>query len=150
MYTHIILCVLMRQWTARWLQERHLLTRLELEGDKETTHAKFNIAGSGLTYSPGDALGLYPINNPPEVEALLAAMGCVGTEEVQPPRPCYQRSEPCHSLRDFLLYCCDLRRVRGEMVRAVVECCVDQQERERGRKLLSEGVSEDVMVGVRV
>ena len=32
--------------------------------DKNTLCVKLDLAGSGLTYLPGDALGIYPTNNP--------------------------------------------------------------------------------------
>lgn len=38
---------------------------------KETRHVEFSLAGSGLTYQPGDALGIVVSNDPAVVEALL-------------------------------------------------------------------------------
>lgn len=38
---------------------------------KETRHVELSLEGSGLTYEPGDALGVVPENDPQLVEALL-------------------------------------------------------------------------------
>lgn len=113
---------------------------MECEGDKETIHAEFNTAESGLVYQPGDALGLYPVNNPPEVELLLHAMHCGGGEMVEPARPSYYHAVACSTLRDVLLYCSNLRLVRTELVAAVVNSVSNCQQRTRGEALLRQGV----------
>jgi len=41
--------------------------------DKETIHLELSLEGSGLTYEPGDSLGLLPENGPEIVEAILRA-----------------------------------------------------------------------------
>jgi sulfite reductase (NADPH) flavoprotein alpha-component len=41
---------------------------------KETRHVELSLAGSGLSYAPGDALGLQARNDPAVVEALLDAL----------------------------------------------------------------------------
>ena len=57
--------------------------------DKETLHAEFDLTGSELTYTSGDALGIYPLNNPPEVDAMLSALRCEGDHKVPVPQICY-------------------------------------------------------------
>ncbi|MCK9541828.1 MAG: assimilatory sulfite reductase (NADPH) flavoprotein subunit [Novosphingobium sp.] len=42
---------------------------------KETRHIEFSLAGSGLTYEPGDALGIAASNDPAVVSGLLDALG---------------------------------------------------------------------------
>ena len=42
---------------------------------KETRHIELALAGSGLTYQPGDALGIVTHNDPAVVEAVLDALG---------------------------------------------------------------------------
>ena len=42
---------------------------------KETRHIEFSLAGSGLTYEPGDALGIATSNDPVVVAELLEALG---------------------------------------------------------------------------
>lgn len=62
-----------------------LLDRVRLTGrgsDKETLHLELSIADSGLTYEPGDALGVCPINAPDVVGNLLSALAFDGTTAV--------------------------------------------------------------------
>ena len=47
----------------------------------------------------GDALGIYPQNNPSEVETLLEAMGCTGSETVDVPVFAYKPVQG-----EYLLY----------------------------------------------
>ncbi|MGZ8908206.1 MAG: assimilatory sulfite reductase (NADPH) flavoprotein subunit, partial [Methylobacter sp.] len=47
---------------------------------KETHHLEFSLEGSGLTYEPGDALGVCPTNAPDVIDALLQALHFDGTE----------------------------------------------------------------------
>ncbi|MGG3031167.1 assimilatory sulfite reductase (NADPH) flavoprotein subunit [Bacillus stercoris] len=42
--------------------------------NKETRHVELSLEGSGLTYEPGDSLGVYPENDPELVELLLKEM----------------------------------------------------------------------------
>ena len=42
---------------------------------KDTRHFSVSLAGSGLTYTCGDSLGVFPTNNPASVAALLKAAG---------------------------------------------------------------------------
>jgi sulfite reductase (NADPH) flavoprotein alpha-component len=49
---------------------------------KETRHVEFDLSGSGISYQPGDALGIAPSNNPLVVEQLLEATGLAGDTEV--------------------------------------------------------------------
>lgn len=51
-----------------------VLENINLNGrgsNKETRHLEISLEGSGLTYQPGDALGIYPENDPALVELLL-------------------------------------------------------------------------------
>ncbi|MFP3123915.1 assimilatory sulfite reductase (NADPH) flavoprotein subunit [Ectobacillus funiculus] len=51
-----------------------VLENLNLNGrgsNKETRHLEISLEGSGLTYEPGDSLGIYPQNDPDLVDQLL-------------------------------------------------------------------------------
>jgi sulfite reductase (NADPH) flavoprotein alpha-component len=50
---------------------------------KETLHFEVSLAGSGLAYEVGDSLGIFPSNDPAEVDAVLAAAGLTGDEPVE-------------------------------------------------------------------
>lgn len=49
---------------------------------KQTFHVELSLAGSGLTYLPGDAIGIAPENNPAVVEAVLDAAGLAGDADL--------------------------------------------------------------------
>jgi sulfite reductase (NADPH) flavoprotein alpha-component len=50
---------------------------------KETLHLEFSLAGSGLSYEPGDALAVLPVNAPDVVKALIQAAKLTGNEDVE-------------------------------------------------------------------
>jgi len=43
--------------------------------EKQTYHIEFDLAGSGLTYVPGDSFGIYPRNDPRLADAIVALLG---------------------------------------------------------------------------
>jgi sulfite reductase (NADPH) flavoprotein alpha-component len=62
-----------------------LLENIVLNGrgsGKETHHLELSLEGSGLTYEPGDALGIYPTNAPEVVDDLLQGLHFNGEEQV--------------------------------------------------------------------
>ena len=62
-----------------------LISSVGLNGEssaKDTRHVMINLKGSGITYKPGDALGVYPENCHDHVEQILRALGRTGAEEV--------------------------------------------------------------------
>jgi len=52
---------------------------------KDTRHHVLSLAGSGIVYQPGDALGIWPDNPPALVDAILARLGASGDEPVTAP-----------------------------------------------------------------
>ena len=62
-----------------------LLENIVLNGrgsGKETHHLELSLEGSGLTYEPGDALGIYPTNAPEVVDDLLQGLHFNGEEQI--------------------------------------------------------------------
>lgn len=62
-----------------------VLENLNLNGrgsDRETRHLELSLAGSNITFEPGDSLGVYPENHPQLVEEIIAAMGWDANERV--------------------------------------------------------------------
>jgi sulfite reductase (NADPH) flavoprotein alpha-component len=54
-----------------------VLENINLNGrgsNKETRHLELSLEGSGLTFEPGDSLGIYPANDPELVQLLLEEM----------------------------------------------------------------------------
>lgn len=49
---------------------------------RETRHLELSLEGSGLTYEPGDSLGVYPENHPRLVDEIIETMGWNAEENV--------------------------------------------------------------------
>jgi sulfite reductase (NADPH) flavoprotein alpha-component len=67
-------------WPAKVLETIQLNGR---GSDKETHHIELDLTGSGLTYAPGDALAVVPLNHHPLVEEVLRAARLSDTAPVQ-------------------------------------------------------------------
>ncbi len=50
---------------------------------KETLHLEFSLAASGLSYEPGDALAVIPLNAPDVVKSIIQAAKLTGNEQVE-------------------------------------------------------------------
>ncbi len=93
-----------------------LLTSFKLNGEgsaKAVHHIEFSLAGSGLSYEAGDALGVYPQNCPDLVNEVLAAVGFDGEEAVEVPKV------GALPLRSALLAHYDLGRPSPELLASV-------------------------------
>ncbi len=64
------------------LVENRLLNRTG--SAKDTRHLVVSLAGSGLTYTAGDSLGVFPSNRPELVAEVLRLLGASGDEPVSP------------------------------------------------------------------
>jgi sulfite reductase (NADPH) flavoprotein alpha-component len=53
------------------------------DSSAQKRHVEVDLSGSGLSYLPGDALGILPRNDPCLVDAVLAALGVDGRDRVQ-------------------------------------------------------------------
>jgi sulfite reductase (NADPH) flavoprotein alpha-component len=54
-----------------------VLHKFKLNGegsDKDTWHYELSLEGSGLTYEPGDAIGIYPLNSPRLVQEFIQTL----------------------------------------------------------------------------
>ena len=51
------------------------------ESEKETIHIELELE-EGMSYTPGDAVGIIPTNREPQVDEVLEALGYTGTERV--------------------------------------------------------------------
>ena len=66
------------------ITERYLLNK---EGSsKKTYHVTLDFTGSNIEYRAGDAIAIFPENNPEDVFALLKALNQSGNETVIDPR----------------------------------------------------------------
>lgn len=78
------------------LKENRLLNKAG--SGKNTRHFSIDISGSGIQYTVGDSLGVFPTNDPKEVERLLSILGMSGDEPVTLPKV-----EEALSLREALM-----------------------------------------------
>lgn len=122
---------------------KYNLTSPDAPSDKETFHAEFDLTGSQITFTSGDALGVYPLNNPLEVDAVLGAMRADGDAQVPVPQSCYApRPEGERMpLGKTLLAYYDLKTVKPDLVKVLSGSVSSAEQRAAGEKLLEDGVS---------
>jgi len=82
------------------------------DGVRDVRHIELSLAGSGLRYEPGDALGVVAENPPETVAAVLAAAGLDGTQALERNG---RRAELAEWLRSGL----EITRVTRSLVAAV-------------------------------
>lgn len=121
---------------------KYSLTLTESPLDKETIHAEFDLSGSDMTYNCGDALGIYPLNNPPEVNSLIDALHVTSDLYVPVPQFCYSPKPEGErmALGEALTKYYDLKLVKLDLVKLLVDTVTDKIQRQRGTSLLKEGV----------
>jgi sulfite reductase (NADPH) flavoprotein alpha-component len=66
-------------YPARLMHSRMLNSPMS---SKDTRHVVIDLRSSGITYKPGDALGVFPENCPMLVSDILDALGLIGYEDV--------------------------------------------------------------------
>ena len=87
---------------------------------KDTLHHVVSLAGSGLTFKPGDSLGIFPSNHPELVAAVMRRLGATGDEPV-PGR--YNETVPlAEALRSHFDLCVPSRRL-------LEACCTAHPDR---------------------
>ena len=94
-----------------------LLERVNLNGRgsaKETLHLELLLEDSGLTYEPGDALGVVPVNDAEYVDDLLGALDGSADEEVV-------TSKGIETLRDALMGTFEITTITRPFLRAYSE-----------------------------
>ncbi len=72
-------------WSREKPYAAELLVNQRLTGrgsHKDVRHVELSLEGSGLSYQPGDALGVWPRNAPALVQAVVAALGLDAHSEV--------------------------------------------------------------------
>ena len=113
--------------------------RLTGEGSsKDTRHFVLNLAGSGLTYKPGDSLGVFGRHSPELVEAVIELLGFNGGAAVKDPK-----GQPT-TLRQALLRDYTVNRANRKMMTALAERVPQGEQRNRLMELVdnSDALSE--------
>lgn len=103
---------------ARLLESRSLT---QAGSGKETLHFEVSLEGSGLSYEPGDSLGVFPTNDPTEVEDLLVVTGLSGEEMVPAP------SGNLLPLREILTRYVTLREPSKQLLAALLAKCPEAE-----------------------
>ncbi|GIL73126.1 hypothetical protein Vretimale_4732 [Volvox reticuliferus] len=91
--------------------------------DKNTVRMEVDLGNSGITYLPGDALGLYPSNEMKAVEELIQVMGAAPSDQVPVPSWHYEDGDVARSnmtLAEALAKCYDIRSPKPELLKLLV------------------------------
>jgi len=105
--------------------------------EKETRHVVLDLAGTGLRFAPGDSLGIWPQNNPDEVELLIAILRAKGSEAVT------LKSGAVVSAREALSRECDLRMPSSELYALLAAEAGDDVDRSRLTALAEDDAEAD-------
>ena len=106
--------------------------RLTKEGSsKDTRHFVLSLAGSGLTYTPGDSLGVFGRHSPELVEQVIGLLGFNGGAEVNDPK-----GQPT-TLRQALLREYTVNRANRKMMTALAERIPQGEQRNRLMELVA-------------
>jgi len=124
---------------ARLIQSARLT---DPDSAKDTRHVEFDLAGSGLTYRPGDSLGIYPANCRDTALAVMAALGATGEEPVPStvdPAVTVPLREALHEQRTITL-------ASARLVERLAAVATSPAEAVELRGLLSAGIPEGLHV----
>jgi sulfite reductase (NADPH) flavoprotein alpha-component len=105
---------------------------------KDTRHFVVSLVGSGLTYTPGDSLGVFGRQSPELVEAVIGLLGFNGGAVVNDPK-----GQPT-TLRQALLRDYTVNRANRKMMTALAERISQGEQRNRLMELVdnSDALSE--------
>ena len=99
--------------------------------EKDTRHFILSLAGSGLRYTPGDSLGVFPGNSPELVDELIATLGLDPNAKVKDPK-----GQPA-PFREALLHHYTLNRANKKILTGLVERIEQGEQRNRLMALLA-------------
>jgi len=100
---------------------------------KDTRHFVLNLAGSGLTYAPGDALGAFGCNSPMVVEELA------GLLEFDPATPVEGLRGSSRTFGEALLRDYTVNRANRKVMLALAERAAPGEQRNRLREIVDNG-----------
>lgn len=83
-------------------------------GVRDVRHIELSLAGSGLRYEPGDAIGVVSENPPETVAAVLASARLDGTQSIE-------RSGEVRALADWLQKSLEITRIARPLIAAIAE-----------------------------
>jgi sulfite reductase (NADPH) flavoprotein alpha-component len=92
------------------------------DSDKDTRHVVIDLEGTGISYKPGDSLGVIPENDPDLVEGIIKALGAVPEAEVG------DGNGHSRTLRAELLTRRDLRNPTDALFALLAEAATNKDE----------------------
>ena len=104
---------------------------------KDTRHLVIDIAGSGLTYTVGDSLGIFASNRPQLVDEVIELLGATGNEPVLP-----ARLTAAISLREALTTKVSLAGPTKKILETFAARTIDAKEKEQLAALLAPEAKE--------
>lgn len=114
-------------FAAKLLESRRLT---HIDSPKDTRHVVIDLLDSGLTYEPGDALGILPLNCPDLVAGVLQALGASGDELVPTP------DGGARKLRESLSADYSLTRPRVPLLETLAQFATNSDEAKHLKKVL--------------
>ena len=118
-----------------------VLENLNLNGrgsNKETRHLELSLEGSGLTFEPGDTLGIYPENDPELVDLLLEELNWNPEEQVT-----VNKQGETRSLKDAFISYFELT----VLTKPLLEKALELSNNEKLRELLASGDVKEYLHG---
>lgn len=114
-----------------------------LNGDgsaKDTRHVVIDLSGSGIDYSVGDALGIYPTNCPDLTEQVVSTLAVDGTVGVASPQ-----GSP-KTLSQTLMQDCCLKDPSDELIELLISRVIDSDILQQLHQYLEDGVPDSMDV----
>ncbi len=105
-----------RPFPANVLENQTIVAR---DAGRDVRHVELSLEGSGLSYQPGDALGVWPTNPPALVQQWLLVLKLDGEQTVT-------HDSRTLSLRDWLAHERELTRLSRPLVVALAEASGDE------------------------
>ena len=133
------------------------LTTEQCDPDRRVIHMQFDLGASGITYAPGDSLGVLPENDPALVDSLIDHLGLdkdacfsvkhknIDSESTPDTRALQHIRWPC-SIRFAFLHGVDLTTPpKKSLLRVLAEYCTDPSEKKQLLHLCSRDGRQDYM-----
>jgi sulfite reductase (NADPH) flavoprotein alpha-component len=101
--------------------------------EKDTRHFVLSLAGSEITYTPGDSLAILARNPPPLVDEVIRLLGFDPDSPVKDPR-----GQPS-TFRRVLLECYVLNRASKKIMSGLTECIPQGEQRNKLMEIVDNG-----------
>tara|TARA_R110002049_G_scaffold2743_5_gene21241 strand:+ start:132741 stop:134288 length:1548 start_codon:yes stop_codon:yes gene_type:complete len=114
---------------------KHVTPLISNGSSKDIRHIEISLADSGITYQPGDALGIYPKNPPELAREIITHLEVDGDLTVVLDN--YE-----HTLFDLLVNYLDITKPSDDAILYLSECASNENEKLALKTLAEEGIDE--------